>query len=112
MLIFDMMIAEGERMGYRTWKAGKDWAVMVEVSEPRPHQILLRRNTSFRRTGQSYRRRDESHWLCLNPQKRIEQALGEVGFAFSVKHSYGNFRLAPRRLAFVARKPLSAGENG
>ena len=109
MLIFDMMIADGAPMNYRTWQAGDDWAVMVEVSEPSPRQTLLRRNTSFRRTGQNYRRRDERHWLCLIPQKRMRQALRAVGFSFSVKSSYGDFRLPPRRRAFVARKPLRGG---
>jgi SAM-dependent methyltransferase len=104
-LIFDMMIAEGDLMNYRSWQAGDDWAVLFEISEPRPHQALLRRNTTFRRTSSGYRRRNETHCVCLLPQKQIERALRRAGFYCSVKSSYGDFPLPQRRRAFVATKP-------
>src|SRR5690606_5664985 len=45
---FDLMVcAPGPPMAYRTWRAGRDWAVLVDVSEDRRRHRLVREITTF-----------------------------------------------------------------
>jgi len=105
LLIFDLFCAaSGRPMAYRSWRAGRDWAVLIEVAEDRPRARLKREVTVFRRVGKGYRRSHERHVLRVYSRAEIEAGLRLAGFSVRVSRRYGQFVLPPRRLAFRARK--------
>lgn len=106
LFIFDLVIrSTGRPMQYRSWTTGDDWAVLVEVEET-PERALLRRDiTTFRRVRTRYRRSSERQWVRVHAREDIERWLRTAGFSVRTMRRYGRFTLAPRRLAFRARKP-------
>jgi SAM-dependent methyltransferase len=105
LLVFDLIVtAPGAPMAYRTWRAGGDWSVMADVTEQPARRRLVREITTFRRVGARYRRSHEMHVVRICSRAAIEQMLRQAGFSVRVLRRYGAARLAPRRLAFCARK--------
>jgi SAM-dependent methyltransferase len=88
----------------RHYRAGEDWATLVEVEEDAARQELTRYITSFRRVGKLYRRGEEVHRLRLYRAPRLAAALREVGFRVSTLRGYGEFRLGRAHAVLVARK--------
>jgi hypothetical protein len=81
-----------------------DWAVLAEATESQETQELTRRITTFRRTGETYRRAFEEHRLQL---KQAEEVLGmahHAGFEATQLASYGAVEFPPGYTAFLARK--------
>src|SRR5579871_1460154 len=105
LLIFD--VAEpGRCKGLRQrFFEGDDWTCLVEIRQEVATQQLTRRIVTFRRVGDSYRRHEESHTQQLYSGKRIAAMLRDIGFRVRPMRSYGKYRLSPRVVAFVARKP-------
>lgn len=104
-LAFDILVAEGGPSSYRTYAEGKDWAVLVEVSEPRRKKYLRRKIVTFRQTGKRFRRGEETHQIKLFPEKSVLQGLRKAGFnCLHAGASYGSFGLAERRMGFIAKK--------
>jgi hypothetical protein len=68
-------------------------------------QRLARRIVSFRKIGDAYRRREETHTQQLYPGTRIAEMLRKIGFRVRPVRSYGDFPLAERVVGIVARKP-------
>lgn len=102
---FDLLVASrGRPMAYRTWRAGRDWAVLTEVSETPSRGRLERDITTFLRTGSGYRRRRERHVVRVVARDDVTRWLREAGFRVRASRRYGAFELPPRRLAFLARK--------
>jgi SAM-dependent methyltransferase len=103
---FDLMVrAAGPPIAYRSWRAGRDWAVLLEVSEDRRRHRLVREITSFAAAGRGrYRRGHERHVLAVSARSEVERALRAAGFTVRATSRYGALALAPRRLAFLARK--------
>jgi SAM-dependent methyltransferase len=104
LFIFDAIMREGKTMNYHVWRAGKDWAVLVQVKEDRSHRRLTRRITASHKARGAYRRSEETHSLRLFTRADVEQALRQAGFAVRASRRYGRLHLSPRRMAFVARK--------
>jgi SAM-dependent methyltransferase len=105
LLVFDLIVTEKRRpMAYRTWRSGDDWSVLVSVSEQPARRRLVREITTFRRVGARYRRSHETHVVRICLRAAIERMLRQAGFSVRVLRGYGAARLAPRRLAFCARK--------
>jgi SAM-dependent methyltransferase len=109
MFLFDLILHEGEPMNYRSWRSGHGWAVLWEVIEDRKHRKLTRHNITFRTAKGRIRRGEERHTVQLFRRKDVERALREAGFKFVVSAKYGGWSLPPRRLAFIATKPLRVG---
>ncbi|MDJ0947917.1 MAG: class I SAM-dependent methyltransferase [Alphaproteobacteria bacterium] len=108
LFLFDLIVAEpGERMAYRTWRTGPDWAILVDVDEDTDRKLLTRRMVTFREMDDGYRRGEETHWQRVYDTAEIEAALREIGFAVRSDRRYGEYELAPRRRAFIAQKPLA-----
>jgi SAM-dependent methyltransferase len=107
MFLFDLILHEGGPMNYRSWRAGDGWAVLYEVAEDGKHRNLTRHNITFRTVQGRIRRGEERHTVQLFKRKEIEQALRTAGFKFVVSPKYGGWSLPPRRLAFIATKPLN-----
>ncbi len=83
---------------------GEDWTCLVEYQHDQARQQLTRRIVTFRRVGDSYRRHEESHTQQLYPGTAIAEMLREIGFRVRQGRSYGDYRLAPKTVAFLARK--------
>lgn len=103
LLLFDLIV-EGRPMRYRTRREGKGWAIVAEVSEDPARRRLVREITTFRRTRSGCRRRHERHVVRVVSRREVESALRAAGFSVRVARRYGGFELAPRRLAFRARR--------
>jgi SAM-dependent methyltransferase len=87
----------------------EDWAVFTEIEVDPPRNILTRHITTFRKSGELFRRSSETHSLELVEPGKVLELLQKIGFAATTLDSYGALKL-PRGLhAFVARKP---GEGG
>ncbi len=78
--------------------------MLVEVREDPELGVLTRDITTFRQVGPQYRRSEERHVVQLWTREEIEEALRGAGFSVRVRRRYGGYRLAPGRLAFIARK--------
>ena len=106
LFVFDVIVQEpGPAMAYRTWRSGEDWAVLIEVQEDRAGGWLTRDMIVFREVGGGYRRSRETHRQRLYRPEEIEAWLQDAGFEVETARAYGDFELAPRRMAFVCRKP-------
>jgi len=105
LFVFDLLMAEGNSpMAYRTWRQAADWAVLAEAAERRGGRWLARDMTTFRRSGQGFRRGAERHWLRLHRAAEVTRALVAAGFSVRLTRHYGAKPLAHRRLGFLARK--------
>jgi hypothetical protein len=89
----------------RHWREGEDWAVLVEATEEIGIGRLTRSITTFRKTGENWRRDHETHSLRLHTRRDLEARLRAVGFRVRALAGYGRFRFAPGHLGFCARKP-------
>lgn len=104
LFIFDVVVTGKIPMTYRTWRSGKDWAVLFDVSEDREQQLLCRGITTFTRVGRAYRRSHEQHVLRIYRPAALVVELREAGFSVKTSRRYGKYELAKRRMAFFARK--------
>lgn len=105
LLIFD--VAEpgrgrGSRQGH--W-SGPDWVCLVEREEDSRTQRLTRRITTFRRFGESWRRRDETHVAQLYEGSAVVRLLRDAGFRVRVMRGYGAKHFPQALVGFIARKP-------
>jgi SAM-dependent methyltransferase len=103
LLLFDLIV-EGRALCYRTWRQGRGWALLAEIREDPARRRLVREITTFRRTGSGYRRGHERHVVRVVSRQEVESALRTAGFSVRALRRYGDFELAPRRLAFRARR--------
>lgn len=110
LFLFDVFVHEpGRPMAYRSWSAGEDWAVLVDVREQPQERLLTRGITTFRRIGEGYRRSEEEHRVRVLERKEIADELRRAGFSVRTSRRYGHFELPPRRAAFRARRPQRRG---
>jgi hypothetical protein len=57
--------------------------------------------------GEHYRRTEERHQVKVFNQTLLFDLISEAGFEVRVSDSYGDFKLATRRLAYIAQKTKS-----
>jgi SAM-dependent methyltransferase len=105
LLIFD--VAEPGRCKGLTQRftEGEDWTCLVEIHQDTAKQQLTRRIVSFRKVGDAYRRHEETHIQQLYLGTKIAEMLRGIGFRVRQTRSYGEYRLSPKVVAIVARKP-------
>lgn len=108
LFVFDVIVAGGPPMAYRTWQSGSDWAVLADVQERAAARVVTRRITTFRACRAGYRRTDERHVVGVYDRAEVVRGLGAAGLSASVRRHYGKVALLPRRLAFVARRGLES----
>lgn len=87
-----------------TWLE-EDWACIARITEDGAAGSIVREITTFRRHGRSFRRAEERHRLRVFPKRETLRWLRGLGFTVRSYRSYGDYRLAPRSSAYVARKP-------
>jgi SAM-dependent methyltransferase len=89
----------------RSFKEGKDWAVLVTQDEDRRRRILIRKITSFRRYGELYRRDHEVHRQRLIARSEVAGQLRSIGFGVRSLRGYGKQRFGPGHGGMIAAKP-------
>lgn len=109
LFLFDLIVTGRPPLSYRTWTAGADWAVLAESREDARRARLTRDITTFRRVGPSWRRDRERHLVRVASRREVEASLRAAGFSVRVARRLGGRELAPRRLAFRARKRRDRG---
>jgi SAM-dependent methyltransferase len=103
LFIFDAICEEhATLMTYRTWRAGRDWAVLSDVSEDVQRQVVVRRITTFMRAGSAYRRSHTEHSVGVFAKGEVRRELRAHGFIARTLPGYGS-PLPPRRLVFHAQ---------
>ncbi len=103
LFIFDDVV-EGPPLDYRSFRTGDSWAVLVEVAEDRERRRLVREITTFFEHCGYYQRAAERHVQVVRSRAEVETALRRAGFSVRAMRRYGDLELAPRRLAFRARR--------
>ena len=73
----------------RRWFAGKDFAILLELTEDRRRRTARRQMTVFRRVGRVYRRSEEVHPMRLYSRDRVRQLLEDAGFQVEIVGGYG-----------------------
>jgi SAM-dependent methyltransferase len=107
-LLFD--IAGPDRVpipgSHRTFATEADWAVLAEASVEAASGMLVRKITSFRRTGTLYRRDDEVHRLSLIDPAATLALLRSLGFEVEIIPAYDAVSLPRGVVAFLCRKAM------
>jgi SAM-dependent methyltransferase len=107
--LFLLDVAEPGRAGktgaQRGYSEGPGWACLYSAAEDRRRQTLTRTITTFRKSGENYRRHREVHRLRLSPQAEVIEQLETIGFQVRTLRSYARFRFPAGWAAFLARKP-------
>jgi SAM-dependent methyltransferase len=106
LLIFDVAMPGRVpgRGAQRKYVEGADWAVLVEAEEDKQRKRLTRRITTFRKTGDLYRRSHEVHELRLFNRSELLGQLRQIGFRARTLSGYGRLRFVPGYVGFLARK--------
>jgi SAM-dependent methyltransferase len=118
LLIFDFIESADRRTYPRKSRGGADWAIVSQADVNRAGTILTRRITTFRKIGvgfgarrsgferrmPEYRRSHEVHRVRIHSRDEIGRALTAAGFTFTMRRSYGSYRLLPGDVAVVAER--------
>jgi SAM-dependent methyltransferase len=105
LFVFDVRVPPVVPVETRTAaRVGDDWACIALIDEYPATGRLMRRITTFRRQGVAYRRGEEVHELHLFSSADIRSWLSDLGFRVRTSRQYGDYRLTPRQVVFLARK--------
>jgi hypothetical protein len=88
----------------RRWMDGKDWAILLEITEQPRARTAQRRMTIFRRVNRVYRRSEEVHPLRLYRRETIARLLKQAGFQVEVVEAYGKVPFRKALAGYVCRK--------
>lgn len=102
-LAFDVIVRGDASLDGRTWSAGEDWAVLVETRE-QPDGWLRREIETFVLRGDAYRRGHETHHVRVFDREKLIAALRDAGFDVQISKFWRDYRLAPRRCAFLCQR--------
>jgi SAM-dependent methyltransferase len=83
---------------------GDDWAVVAEVEEDPERNKLIRKIVTFKKSGKSYRREDETHVQRIVPEVKMRKLAAAAGFKTVILTGYGEFKLPPDRKVIVAAR--------
>ena len=127
LFIFDFIESADRRTYPRRSRAGADWAIVSQANVNRAGTILTRRITTFRKIGGTpnaqrrtqnqesrtwnpeprtpgYRRSHEVHRVRIYRRDELARMLTAAGFTFTMRRSYGSYRLLPGDVAVVAER--------
>jgi hypothetical protein len=106
LLLFDVMVRRARTaVPDRSWRAGPDWAVLIDVASAGTPECIVRNITTFRLTHGTYRRHQERHLVHLFDPTALREQLGGAGFrVVRTGRGYGPAALEPNRLLFHARR--------
>jgi SAM-dependent methyltransferase len=97
--------AEGPAEPRVSARMGDTWACISIIEEDGATNSIIRDVTTFRKVGRTYRRGHEVHRLAVYPKSEYLRWLRAVGFRVRMYRAYGEYRLAERQSAYLARKP-------
>jgi hypothetical protein len=105
LFVFDILCKRASKkvLTTRSFVEGDAWLVAVDKTDG--PDMIVRRITTFRRTGGSYRRSVEVHKVHRYNLTGISSSLRSVGFAVSVRNGYGTESLGSGHVVVVGRKP-------
>ena len=118
LFIFDFIESADRRTYPRRSRGGADWAIVSQADVNRAGTILTRRITTFRKIGAQnldprtcnpeprtqYRRSHEVHRVRIYRRAQVAGVLAAAGFTFTMRRSYGSYRLLPGDVAVVAER--------
>jgi SAM-dependent methyltransferase len=82
-----------------------DWYCATEFEYDHDRRRLIRHITTFRKTGDLFRRAQEHHRVQLHDAETVASTLREIGFEVEIVRSYGDYPLLQKRVGFLAKKP-------
>jgi SAM-dependent methyltransferase len=105
LFVFDLLCEQASKkiLETKSFVEGAGWLVAVDKTDG--PDLIVRRITTFRRTGRSYRRSAEVHTVHRYNLSRISSSLRSVGFTVSVRNGYGTESLGAGHVVVVGRKP-------
>lgn len=103
-LLFDIKVPLPGKGGKTRTAArwGDDWAVVVEVEEDPAKDKLVRKIVTFKKSGKSYRREDETHVQRIVPAVKMRKFAAASGFETDILTGYGRFKMPPDRKVILA----------
>jgi SAM-dependent methyltransferase len=104
LLVFDVAEVGLDRYRTPTWWQGNDWVCLVSFEYDEARDRLVRNITTFRQTGQCFRRADERHVLQLYHSGQVTDMLRAAGFRVRRRRKFGSFAMLHGRVGFIARK--------
>jgi SAM-dependent methyltransferase len=105
LLVFDVITGPVATLApSRSFRTGRDWAVLSETRRGRSRDRFERRITSFREIRGRYRRSEETHVVRVFDRGRVVDALRKAGFTVRSRKAYDPRAPLPGRTVFVARK--------
>ena len=87
----------------RRWMEGKDWAILLELTEQPRRSAAARRMTVFRRVDRCWRRSEEVHPLKLYRREWLKESLEDAGFTVRIIDGYGRQKFRPSLIGFVCK---------
>jgi SAM-dependent methyltransferase len=100
--VFDIA-APGRAGTGRAFSEGDDWAIGLITTEDDGR--LLRKISTFRQIGTTWRRSYEEHHLRLWSARDVKQQLTSCGFEVEQLDGYDGLAMPPALNVFLARKP-------
>jgi hypothetical protein len=108
LFVFDIVEIGTDRDRPPSARAGDGWACLVRYDYDERRDQLTRHITTFRQTGQLYRRSEETHRVQLYDRRDVAAMLRDAGFRVRIVRRFGAYQLLPGRVAFLARKSKPA----
>jgi SAM-dependent methyltransferase len=105
LFVFDIVEIGTDRGRPPSARAGDGWACLARYAYDARRDQLTRHITTFRQSGQLYRRSEETHRVQLYDRREVAAMLRQSGFRVRVVRRFADYQLLPGRVAFVARKP-------
>jgi SAM-dependent methyltransferase len=105
LFVFDVAEPGRSKGMKQVFREGPDWCCLVEYDHDDTKQKLTRRIVSFRKVGDNYRRREETHVQQLYQGTSIAEMLRGIGFRVRLVRSYGTYPLPQGTVGIIARKP-------
>lgn len=104
LLVFDLAAPGRNENPRQAFREGPDWICLVEFKPDQENQRLTRSIITFRKTGDLYRRDEETHRLQLYPAAEVCEILRETGFDVRTVDQYGTFQFPEAWIGYVCRK--------
>jgi SAM-dependent methyltransferase len=104
LLVFDITEIGLDRKAPSGWRSGDDWACGVWREYDERRSQLISHITTFRQVGDTYRRGEETHRIQLYDGRDVANMLKDAGFRVRSTRRFGDYKLLPKRTAFIARK--------
>jgi SAM-dependent methyltransferase len=106
LFLFDVaLVGRGGGRLQRGCRQADDWACVYEAEEFPGKKLLVRRITTFRRSGALYRRDEEVHRLRLYEPAELLAPLRKAGFRVRALRKYPGLSFPPGYVSFLCRKP-------